>query len=215
MDLTRSVHPCRDRETSAAPRCLGYAACSELVASPHDVDPRPALQARVGLGQQLPQAAGLDALLVDIATADLGALRVAYSGLFEVGDEGPPVPIREDLQPGRAGSREELVRFYDHFGYTLDERHAWQPDHLSVLLEFMHFLCWNETQAESDDEALSFQLAQADFAQRHIASWLPAWAQRVAERAADAPYARVAEALNRFVAADLAWQAASIKTATT
>lgn len=210
MDLTRKVLGSREREASAAPRCLGYAACSELVASPHDVDPRPALQARVGLGAALPQAAGLDPLLVEMATADLGALRAAYSGLFEVGDEGPPVPIREDLQPGRAGSREELVRFYDHFGYALGERYAWQPDHLSVLLEFMHFLCWNEAQAETEDEALPYQLAQADFAQRHLASWLAPWAQRVAVQAADSPYARVAAALGAFVAADLAWQSGSM-----
>lgn len=210
---TRSVGASRARECSAAPRCLAYAACSELLASPHELDPRPALQARVGLGAQWPQAAALDPVLVDVATADLGALRSAYSGLFEVGDDGPPVPLREDLQPGRAGSREELVRFYEHFGYTLDEHFAWQPDHLSVLLEFMHFLCWREAQAADDDAAQPFQLAQADFAQRHLASWLPPWAQRVAMQAADSPYARAAHALIGFVEADLAWQAHSIEAA--
>lgn len=213
MDLTRQVLGSRQRDASAAPRCLAYAACSELLASPHDLDPRPALQARVGLGRQLAQAAGLDPVLVEVASADLGALRLAYSGLFEVGDEGPPVPIRQDLQPGRAGTREELVRFYEHFGYALGERYAWQPDHLSVLLEFMHFLCWHEAQAETDDEALSYQLAQADFTQRHIASWLAPWAQRVAAQAADTPYARVAAALAAYVAADLAWQTDTIATA--
>lgn len=213
MTTPRSVLASREREGSAPPRCLAYAACSELLASPHERDPRPALQARVGLGALWPQAAALDPLLVDVATADLGALRVAYSGLFEVGDEGPPVPLREDLQPGRAGSREELVRFYDHFGYALSEPLAWQPDHLSVLLEFMHFLCWREAQASDDEAALPFQLAQADFAQRHLASWLPQWAQRVGELAEGSLYARAAQALNGFVAADVAWQAQGIETA--
>lgn len=210
MTATRSVLAKREREGSAAPRCLAYAACSELLASPHELDPRPALQARVGLGTFWPQAAALDPLLVEVATADLGALRRAYSGLFEVGDEGPPVPLREDLQPGRAGSREELVRFYDHFGYALSEHFAWQPDHLSVLLEFMHYLCWHEAQAASDEEALAYQLAQADFTQRHLASWLPQWAQRVAALDAGSSYALVAAALVSFVTADLAWQSDSI-----
>lgn len=211
MMATRSVLASRARESSAAPRCRVYAACSELLASPHDLDPRPALQARVGLGAHWPPAATLDPLLVEVATADLGTLRRAYSSLFEVGDEGPPVPLREDLQPGRAGSREELVRFFDHFGYTLGEQLAWQPDHLSVLLEFMHFLCWREAQASDDEAAQPFQLAQTDFAQRHLTSWLPQWAQRVGELAEASAYARVAQALSGFVVADVAWQAESIE----
>ena len=113
--------------------------------------------------------------------ADLAGLRREYSGIFEVGSQGPPVPIREDLQTGqRAGTREEVVRFYEYFGYVLDDRFAWQPDHLSVELEFMHYLCFREAEAASEADALSFQLAQADFAERHLTAWLPLLAGNVA-----------------------------------
>ena len=73
-------------------------------------------------------------------------LKREYSGLFEVGSDGPPVPIREDLhrnQPAKV--KESIVRFYDYFGYGLSEKFQWAPDHLSVELEFMHFLCYQET----------------------------------------------------------------------
>lgn len=201
----------RDPAVTAAPRCLCYAACSELLASPHEVDPRPALRARAGLGDQLSRAAPLEALFAEVVGADLERLKSEYSGLFEVGSQGPPVPIREDLQTGqRAGIREEVVRFYDYFGYVLDGRFAWQPDHLSVELEFMHYLCYREAEAGEGGDALSFQLAQADFAARHLASWVPQFAAAVDRLAGGSLYARVVAAVRDFIVADLDWQASTI-----
>jgi DMSO reductase family type II enzyme chaperone len=196
---------------TAALRCLCYAACSELVASPHEVDPRAALRERIGLGEAVPHARALEPLLAEVAGTELDRLRAEYSGLFEVGSQGPPAPIREDLQTGqRGGTREEVVRFYDYFGYVLDGKFAWQPDHLSVELEFMHYLCYREAQAGNDADALSFQLAQADFSARHLAAWLPTLAANVDKIAAGALYARVVAAVRDFVAADQDWQLATI-----
>ncbi len=209
----RTVTEARQVAETAALRCLCYAACSELLASPHEVDPRPALRERDGLGDALAWAAPLGPLLAEAAAADLGRLKAEYSGLFEVGSQGPPAPIREDLQTGqRAGIREEVVRFYDYFGYALDTRFAWQPDHLSVELEFMHYLCYREARAESGADALSFQLAQADFTARHLVTWLPGLAANVDRIAAGALYARVVAAVRDFVAADLHWQSSTIDT---
>lgn len=204
---TRRVHD-RHAWESAPLRCLAYAALSELTASPHELDPRPSLRGRVGIGAALPHAAGLDELLQEVAAAELPRLRAEYSGLFEVGSQGPPAPIREDLQTGqRGGTREDLVRFYDYFGYRLDEKFAWQPDHLSVELEFMHFLCFREAQQGGD--VLSYQLAQADFTERHMA-WLPVLARNVDKVAAGSLYARVVAAVHDFVAADARWQQGTI-----
>lgn len=201
----------RQVAATAGLRCLCYAACSELVASPHEVDPRPALRERIGLGDAVPYARALDPLLAEVGGAELARLRAEYSGLFEVGSQGPPAPIREDLQTGqRAGTREEVVRFYDYFGYVLDGKFAWQPDHLSVELEFMHYLCYRESQAGNDADALSFQLAQADFSGRHLVAWLPQLAQNVDKIAAGSLYARVVAAVREFVVADNDWQLATI-----
>jgi len=206
----RSVTGRQVAETAAL-RCLCYAACSELVASPHEVDPRPALRERAGLGEAVPHARALDLLLAEVCGTELARLRAEYSGLFEVGSQGPPAPIREDLQTGqRAGTREEVVRFYDYFGYVLDEKFAWQPDHLSVELEFMHYLCYREAEAGDAGDALSFQLAQADFSRRHLAGWVPQLAANVDKLAAGSLYARVVAAVRDFVAVDTDWQMSTI-----
>ena len=202
----------RDRDRTAPVRCACYAAYSELTASPHDLDPRPALADKIGVGANLDYGSAMDALLAEFVGADLDRLKSEYSGLFEVGSQGPPVPIREDLQTGqRAGVREDLVRFYDYFGYKLDEKFAWAPDHLSVELEFMHFLCYRE--ASSQDDALSFQLAQADFADRHLVTWLPKLAESVYADAPGSLYSRVVRGVSEFVAKDLAWQQETITSA--
>jgi DMSO reductase family type II enzyme chaperone len=204
----------RNRDATAAVRCACYAALSELTASPHDLDPRPSLRDKTGVGDDaasLGNAAGsaLDAIIREFAELDLDTLKRAYSGLFEVGDDGPPVPIREDLQTGqRAGTREDLVRFYNFFNYALDEKFAWAPDHLSVELEFMHFLCYREADAEAD--ALPYQLAQFDFAERHLVNWLPVLESGVRGAAPDSLYARVVGVAREFAVADHAWQAGTI-----
>lgn len=209
---TRSVRDRRLTETAPA-RCLCYAAFSELTASPHEVDPRPAVRQRAGVGTSLPYAAGLDALLVELGAAELPRLQAEYSGMFEVGSQGPPVPIREDLLTGQVGgTREDIVRFYEYFGYVLDEKFAWQPDHLSVELEFMHFLCFRE--AEGGADVLSFQLAQLDFCERHLARLVPLLASGVAELAPDALYTRVLMELKDFVRGDIEWQQGTVVAAT-
>jgi DMSO reductase family type II enzyme chaperone len=193
----------------AVARCHAYAACSELVASPHDVDVRAALAGRRAELAPLPWAEGLAALAGEVAAAGNDRLRAEYSGLFEVGNEGPPVPIREDLQTGQlAGTREDLVRFYDFFGYRLDDRFAWAPDHLSVEFEFMHFLCYHEVAPGADP--VSYALAQLDFTERHLARWVPTLVTATASHAAGSLYARVVAGIDAFLRADHDWQRGTI-----
>lgn len=205
----RSVSAAREVVRTAPARCRCYGAFSELIASPHDVDVRETVGARVGAAEGLPFPVELDELLQEYAGCETEQLKAEYSGLFEVGSQGPPAPIREDLNTGqKSGTREDIVRFYDYFGYRLDDRFAWAPDHLSVELEFMHFLAWHEAGAAED--ALSWQLAQADFAERHLQNWVPKLADAVAQLAPGSFYSRVLLALRDFVARDLAWQASTI-----
>lgn len=64
---------------------------------------------------------------------------------------------------------EELMRFYSFFGLARSEG-AEMPDHLSVELEFMHYLTHLESQAaQQPPEALaSLHRAQRDFLARHL-----------------------------------------------
>lgn len=210
MNTTRRISVSqRDARQTAAARCACYATLSELACSPHDLDPRVSLRDKIDIGTVLDYANGLDGLLREFVELDLDKLKYEYSALFEVGGDGPPCPIREDLQTGqRTGTREDLVRFYNYFNYQLEEKFAWAPDHLSVELEFMHFLCYREASAESD--AASYQLAQVDFSERHLVRWVPELAKGVARIASDSVYRRVIDAIEQFLAADYAWQCGTI-----
>ena len=179
------------------------------MASPHEIDPRASLEDKIGKVSDLSYGIALDQLLETFVRTDLDQLKREYSGLFEVGSDGPPVPIREDLQTGqRAGTREELVRFYNFFNYKLAEKFAWAPDHLSVQLEFMHFLCFSE--ATMDNDVASYQLAQFDFTGRHLAKWLPSLISGVQAVAPGSMYAGVVSTVSDFVTGDLAWQKSTI-----
>jgi DMSO reductase family type II enzyme chaperone len=202
----------RDAGQTAPLRCACYAALSELTASPHEVDPRPALREKIGVISQLEYARELEDLLTVFVERDLDQLKREYSSLFEVGSDGPPVPIREDLQTGqRGGTREGLVRFYNYFNYSLADKFAWAPDHLSVQLEFMHFLCFRE--ASADKDSLSYQLAQADFLQRHLLKWTPKLIASVEANSPGSLYSSVVHILNEFLSRDYAWQDSTIFTA--
>ena len=199
----------RETETTAPLRCACYAALSELTASPHEIDPRRELEAKIGIISNLEYAVALDKLLSEFVERDLDELKREYSGLFEVGSDGPPVPIREDLQTGqRSGTREELVRFYRYFNYSLTEKFAWAPDHLSVQLEFMHFLCFRE--ASGDENTLSYQLAQVDFLQRHLLKWVPRLTANINSVSPTSTYCKVVKVIDAFLRADERWQAGTI-----
>lgn len=204
----RVVGAGRETETTAMARARCYAAFSELTASPHDVEVHAAVGDRLqGDRGTLPDA--LLALLDELLATDDETLKLGYSSLFEVGSEGPPASIREDLFSGsKAGTREDLIRFYDFFGYRLGERFAWAPDHLSLQLEFMHFLCYHE--ASDAGHRLSWQLGQADFAVRHLVNWVPSLAARVESLEPGGFYARVLATLADFLLADLGWQDSTI-----
>ena len=133
----------------------------------------------IGLADAHINAGGGEALCADFSRA--------YGAAFEVGDRGPPLAIREELVPGiSAGNKEEVARFYEHFGYELGDGYAWQPDHLTVLFEFMHFLSYSECAAATADAQRDLRAAQRDFLGRHILNWLPATAAALAEKNASA-----------------------------
>ena len=213
-DPIRTVLPERaDPETTTA-RCVIYAILSDLAASPFDAEPAVAGEeidiAALGLPYELEN---FQALLDEWRKTDHDELKRTYSALFEVGSNGPPVPIREDLHLNQpAGLREDIVRFFDFFGYGLEENFAWAPDHLSVEFEFMHYLIYHEAEqvGQAQGDALSFQLAQYDFAERHLCNWVPGLADRVAEHEPDSLYARLFAGVSNCLQKDFAWQATTV-----
>jgi DMSO reductase family type II enzyme chaperone len=209
----RRVNDTRDAGGTAPGRCLMYAVFSDIAASPFDAEPAVADEPFDIAALQLPYAlSNFEGLLQEWRDTDKEALKREYSGLFEVGSNGPPVPIREDLHLNQpAGVREDIVRFYEFFGYGLQENFAWSPDHLSIELEFMHFLCFQEVEMSNNDgDALSFQLAQSDFSERHLVNWVSGLAAKIIEQQPDSIYGRLIAAMSEFLVKDFEWQAGTI-----
>lgn len=199
-----------DAAERAAERAAEYAVASALVASPHEVDVLALLNDHRSDPADVTHSTQFEPVRRNLASLSLAQLQTQYSSLFEVGDAGPPVPIRESLRPDRGkGALEEISRFYEHFGYAPDERWAWQPDHLSIELEFMHLLCVREAQAPDEAIAAPYRRAQLDFTQRHFGAWVPRLASDVATHAPHSIYRDVLAAVRDFVSADRAWQASS------
>tara|TARA_Y100000588_G_scaffold392915_1_gene506693 strand:+ start:1174 stop:1833 length:660 start_codon:yes stop_codon:yes gene_type:complete len=198
----------RSPDETAILRSQGYELFSLLLSSPHDLDTKSKLNG-IKSKTGLPYSLDLSDLVNEFTDRDMLELKKEYSGLFEVGNDGPPAPIREDLfllQP--AGLREDLIRFYDYFGYALGEKYQWQMDHLSVELEFMYFLCFQEYNLS--ENRLSYQLAQLDFSTRHLSNWIPNFQSTLKRISSDDLYTKIVVELNKFIENDIEWQLGTI-----
>ena len=234
-----------DDAFAALARARIYGVLAPLMASPEEAvatgwqDPAAAVEELAAALEDapfdLPETS--DATLAQLAAAARAApsavlaadVARAHGALFEVGDRGPPLALREELAPGaNAAAKEEVARFYEHFGYELGDGYAWRPDHLSPMLEFMHFLAWHEAQPPSTDAddgardddgdidvalAAGLRAAQRDFAARHLVRWLPTVAAAVAARKDGSPLiAGTLTLAADLIAADLDWLDARIAT---
>ncbi len=107
------------------------------------------------------------------APADYDHFQTEYIRLFEVGARGSAASPLFSGQYGRDRLRtmEELVRFYNFFGLRISP--GVMPDHVTVELEFMHFLAFKEAEAGDGGDINSYRRAQRDFLQRQLANWWP------------------------------------------
>lgn len=79
------------------------------------------------------------------------------------------------------------------------------PDHISVELEFMAFLCGQETDAWSGraaEKGVQALERQAAFLNKHLCRWVPGWAQHVADADGEGIYSVVAETASAFLCHD-------------
>ncbi len=215
----------------AGARSAVYALFSRLVASPFDapslaeaLPPNDLGELADELRARLPYAFDLAPVALIAAELDESlpspasggtAERLAgdYSGLFEVGSSGAKVPVREELSDLAAEkTKEETLRFYDFFGYTLAEDRQWAPDHLSVQLEFMHYLSFRESRERDPEQLASYRLAQRDFLERHLCRWFPQVLAGVRRHAREPYWVAVFAALGAFLPADAEWLGRSVTT---
>lgn len=129
-----------------------------------------------------------------------------HSRYFIIGSDGIKLPNREELSDAKtAGKKEELARYYEYFGYQLEEAFQWQPDHVALQLEFVSFLIesqWSQSDAEREQ---SYLLAQRDFSERHLLSWLPELCHITRESLPEHLYRIMLETCLDFLQSDFNW----------
>lgn len=107
-----------------------------------------------------------------------------YTRAFDRGVSDEAVSIHESAYVDADVSAvfEELVRFYEHFGLRRLQN-AELPDHLSVELEFMHFMSELENHAIArGDDVAPLRLAQRDFLDRHVSKLLTGLRESLGQR---------------------------------
>jgi DMSO reductase family type II enzyme chaperone len=141
-----------------------------------------------------------------IACGDYVDFQADYLRLFEVGLGVPPCPLYSGIyRGGRKAVMEELTRFYNYFGLSVERGKGELPDHVSTELEFMHFLAFKELAARDQHEDPSpYRRAEADFLERQLVSWLPALETRLAGIDPPTFYVALAWLASAFAQAELA-----------
>lgn len=101
----------------------------------------------------------------------------------------------------------DIAGFYRAFGLDLAADSRERVDHISVELEFMHFLCLKEgyalAQEHADEQLAVCREAQRKFLCEHVCRWAFGFARRVRARAGDTVYQGLAQLLAAFLAAEL------------
>jgi DMSO reductase family type II enzyme chaperone len=132
-------------------------------------------------------------------------LQSEYIRLFDVGTPRPPCPLYGgEYKKGRKGTMEELIRFYNYFGLHPSPRSRDMPDHITIELEFMHFLIFREVAAlHHQQDRTSYLRAERDFLERHLCAWVPRLVERLGRQQPQPFYAALARLADAFLAADL------------
>jgi len=188
-------------------RLLAAAFCfptQELVEAVASGDLRVAL-AEAGAGLPYPLESPADDPRLADAGPDADALEIEYIRLFDVGTGGgPPCALYGGHWKGdRLRVMEEAIRFYEHFGLGLPDPRPELPDHLTVALEFLHYLAFRETETRKTEiDPSDYVRAQRDFLDRHVLGWFPLVAHKLTGEQPPPFYASLVEFALAFFHAD-------------
>lgn len=162
---------------------------------------KPLADARAGM---------VDAVRQELAGVAYKDFASQYINTFDVGTPQPPCPpyegtFRPDVE--RTTLLIEVAGFYQHFGLkiTTEEGKREQPDHLTAELEYLHFMTFKEYQMRTEgnpDLLKGYILAQKDFIERHLVSWLPKFSEKMQTSSAVPMYSRLAELTSQVASAE-------------
>jgi TorA maturation chaperone TorD len=104
----------------------------------------------------------------------------------------------------------DIAGFYKAFGVELSRDVHERLDHLSVELEFMHFLAYKESYARCHDGLDKTQIvvdAQKKFVKDHIGRWVPLFAKMLVRKSDSGLYKLVADFLVEWMEFEVAYLA--------
>ena len=110
---------------------------------------------------------------------------------------------------GQAHVMGDIAGFYKAFGLELSRDIHERLDHLSVELEFMHFLAYKESYARCHDGADKTQIvvdAQKKFIKDHIGRWVPLFSRMLVKKADTGFFRHMAEFTADYIDFDAAYQ---------
>ncbi|MBI3042541.1 MAG: molecular chaperone TorD family protein [Betaproteobacteria bacterium] len=158
-----------------------------------------------------PSKKAVDALRPAIAALTAASLGDGYTRCFghAMSKDCPPY----EAEYGQAHifqkthTLADIAGFYRAFGLDLAADSHERVDHISVELEFMHFLCLKEVYALANkhpDEQLALcREAQGKFLRDHVCRWAFGFARRLCAKAGDTLYQELGQLLAAFLEAEL------------
>jgi TorA maturation chaperone TorD len=102
----------------------------------------------------------------------------------------------------------QLEAEYTNAGLAMASSLQDMPDHISVELEFMSFLCAGEVKArETTNEADNMQvrIRQRAFLNEHLVRWFPQFARRITDAAPESLYSVITATAYAFLRHDLSY----------
>ncbi len=134
-----------------------------------------------------------------------------YNHLIRVKPAAPPYESFYLDPQGqiRAVIATELETEYTNSGLALSSSLQDMPDHVSVELEFMSFLCAGEVKAietaNEDDDNMQIRIQQRAFLNKHLVRWFPQFAQRITDAAPESLYSVITATAYAFLRSDLSY----------
>jgi TorA maturation chaperone TorD len=153
---------------------------------------------------------GLEELVITHRETLPEEMQKNYRELFGDDERDLGIPIEEEVgQAIPVGTKNEIKRIYDYFGYRPFEYGGRSADHLSVELGFMKVISLREALSDRES-AFSYAMVQRDFLERHMLRWFPSAADQVMETRHDDFYPRLFEKLATFLVQDAKWRRESV-----
>ena len=122
-----------------------------------------------------------------------------------IGTECPPYEAEYELAHifQKSQTLADIAGFYKAFGLEIGPNFKDRLDHVTVELEFMHFLCLKEAYAldkgHTEEQLAVCRDAQSKFLGEHLGQWVFAFAERLDKKATGKPYELLAQLLAAFL----------------